>query len=250
MRTSIHVHTKSLIFAKMKLSSFARRFIANGVSHKLLSPQSLKPTLFSTETSSRLNGTLSDKMSPAHLSRRLAFMDADFGIFLDYGAKLTVPQSASLTAPEVALQPVTQGDASGVDTVNSCFATSIATPIRNCYILKFFGSFFQERTPLRRAVPRKKPPRRAAPEAPVAPVSSRKPPCLSACVYFTPQGSVCQGILSEKCCLLHEKLLEEKGCAWYTLTKKAAESRNENGGNKHEPVQKIQSRRDRLRHDK
>ena len=54
-------------------------------------------------------------------------MDADFGILSDYSAKLTVPQSASLTAPEVALQPVAQGDASGVDTVNSCFATSITT---------------------------------------------------------------------------------------------------------------------------
>ncbi len=41
----------------------------------------------------------------------------------------TVPQSASLTAPEVALQPVAQEDASGVDTVNSrvnCFAISLA----------------------------------------------------------------------------------------------------------------------------
>ena len=44
-----------------------------------------------------------------NLSRSLAHMVTDFGILSDYSDKLTVPQSASLTAPEVALQPVTQG---------------------------------------------------------------------------------------------------------------------------------------------
>ena len=58
-------------------------------------------------------------------------MDADFGIISDYSAKLTVPQSDDfvVTAPEVALQPVTQGDASGVGRANSrvnCFAISLA----------------------------------------------------------------------------------------------------------------------------
>ena len=107
-QTSSLAPPKKLIFAKMKLSSYARRFIANGVSHKL---QPLKI------------------YANINLSRRLAFMVADFGILFGYGAKLTAPQSASLTAPEVALQPVAQEDASGVDTVNSrvnCFAISLA----------------------------------------------------------------------------------------------------------------------------
>ena len=110
-QTTIYVHTKNLIFAKMKLSSFARRFIANGVSHKLLSQQSLMPMFHSTETSSRLNGISSDTHSPLHLSRRLAFMVADFGSAFKYSACPTVPQSDDyvVTAPEVSLQPVAQG---------------------------------------------------------------------------------------------------------------------------------------------
>ena len=52
-------------------------------------------------------------------------MDADFGIISDYSAKLTVPQSDDfvVTAPEVALQPVTQGSLGG-------FAASI-TPLQS-----------------------------------------------------------------------------------------------------------------------
>ena len=43
-------------------------------------------------------------------------MDADFGILSDYSAKLTVPQSDDfvVTAPEVALQPVTQDASNAV----------------------------------------------------------------------------------------------------------------------------------------
>ncbi len=103
---------KNLIFAEFKRGGF---FVAlnsaNGVSHKLLSQQSLMPMFHSTETSSRLNGISSDTHSPLHLSRRLAFMVADFGSAFKYSACPTVPQSDDyvVTAPEVSLQPVTQG---------------------------------------------------------------------------------------------------------------------------------------------
>ena len=41
---------------------------------RIKSPQSLMPTQPSTETSSRLNGTLSDKMSPAHFTTAVSPM--------------------------------------------------------------------------------------------------------------------------------------------------------------------------------
>ena len=107
---------KNLIFAEFKRGGF---FVAlnsaNGVSHKLLSQQSLMPMFHSTETSSRLNGISSDTHSPPHLSRRLAFMARiyapDFGSAFKYSACPTVPQSDDyvVTAPEVSLQPVAQG---------------------------------------------------------------------------------------------------------------------------------------------
>ena len=50
----------------------------------------------------------------------------------------TVPQSDDfvVTAPEVALQPVAQGDASKVGSANSCFAAS-NTPISKCLSSSF-----------------------------------------------------------------------------------------------------------------
>ena len=83
-QTSSLAPPKKLIFAKMKLSSYARRFIANGVSHKLqplkiyaninlsrsleymvtdfrtISDKHRPKAPPSTETSSRLNGIFSD----------------------------------------------------------------------------------------------------------------------------------------------------------------------------------------------
>ena len=69
------------------------------------------PNTPSTETSSRLNGMSNVSHNLPHLSRRLAFMVADFGSAFKYSACPTVPQSDDyvVTAPEVSLQPVTQG---------------------------------------------------------------------------------------------------------------------------------------------
>ena len=63
-QTSIYAHTKSLVFAKMKLSSCARRFIANGVSpnyipHKIWCYKNLSRSLAHMVTDFR---TISDKM--------------------------------------------------------------------------------------------------------------------------------------------------------------------------------------------
>ena len=70
-----------------------------------------------------LNAPTSDKMSLSSLHDGV--VDDVVRYFSDYSAKLTVPQSASLTAPEVALQPVTQGEPRRLRRLH-------ATPERKC----------------------------------------------------------------------------------------------------------------------
>ena len=85
-----YAHTQNALFAKMKLSSFARRFICERCCPELHSPQSLKPTPPSTETSSRLNGISSDTHGLPHLIRSLAYMATECGISSKLHQKLPI----------------------------------------------------------------------------------------------------------------------------------------------------------------
>ena len=93
------------------------------------------PMLPLSEALPSLNAPTSDKMSLTSSKSAACVYGRRLRQCLHkYSACPTAPQAAKPPAP------LTQGSLGSK-------AASIITPMRNCFILKFFGSFFQERTP-------------------------------------------------------------------------------------------------------